>query len=351
MLATHFNINVNVAKQLLWSYKEARKDLSVVYYVSGFVGRCEQKVLLVKEKNLDYVLSKLTHTVSVHVYSVELDKNDSKKIESIHVPQEVKNIQRKGYGKTQALISKYFVPVKSVKSTMATSRNCLSWPKRQKMYQSTLWCPCEGTDGFGFFTKNIKRSSHLLDRDMDDKTLGSETHELALSRDNNEDKQMGGDIDSDSDMYLSGVLEFFESASRLQDQTNEGENKSDAAERIKPVGEIDMDSTDTFLSEAFEVIEGAHGSMDSTSNDKMDGHIVGRNKPVWENDLDSDDMYLSDVLEAIECANGAGDSDTKKKREAGGDDLGRSKSEGEIVFDSDDERFLIEAIERVEGDD
>ena len=167
MVASHFKINVNVAKQCLWSFKEARKDISVTYFVSGFVEERERKILTVKDEHLDLVLSRLTHIESVHIYSVESDRKDKEETSrSIDVSDEEKE-EAHGKRKIQSLLSEYLAPDLSIESIKAPSRLLSPWPNTQKFYQSTLWCPCEGVDEFGLVAKKIKRSFCLSDPDME----------------------------------------------------------------------------------------------------------------------------------------------------------------------------------------
>ena len=363
MLATHFKIHVNVAKQCLWSFKEARKDLSVIFFVSGFVKKGEQKVLLVKEKNLDFLLSKLTQTVSVHVYSVELDNKDKtkKSEESVDVSHDGEEAQ--GRRKIQGLISKYFVPNSSVKLNLTPSRKYSPWPKRQKMYQSTLWCPCEGSDDSGFFPKKVKQSFHLLDPNLDldsgDDILVNEAYEVALAKDCNENKEPGGCIDSDNeDVNLSAVLEAVEAANGLALARDSNESKD-------PEGGIDSDNEDMNLETEIDLDsdECAKGSSTTDEKNNSDCDDEGRRKDILVNeayelalardsneskdpeggiDSDNEDMILSAVLEAVEAANEwarARDSNESKDPEGG--------------IDSDNEDMnlshVLEAVERASG--
>ena len=81
-LSRSLKVHVNVAKQMLFNFVETKKNqLGVVYLVSGLlprkggedeanVGTC-QKVILVKEKDLERVKAKFTEVLSEHIYSVQ----------------------------------------------------------------------------------------------------------------------------------------------------------------------------------------------------------------------------------------------------------------------------------------
>jgi len=84
-ISRNLKVHVNVAKQMLYNFVESRKSsggkLGVVYLVSGLVSRkggedeansgsC-QKVVLVKEKDLEGVKTKFTEVLSEHIYSVQ----------------------------------------------------------------------------------------------------------------------------------------------------------------------------------------------------------------------------------------------------------------------------------------
>jgi len=84
-ISRNLKVHVNVAKQMLYNFVESRKSsgskLGVVYLVSGLISRkggedeantgsC-QKVVLVKEKDLEGVKAKFTEVLSEHIYSVQ----------------------------------------------------------------------------------------------------------------------------------------------------------------------------------------------------------------------------------------------------------------------------------------
>jgi len=89
-LSRSLKVHVNVAKQMLFNFVETKKSsktplLGIVYLVSGAVenknveGSADdatesttQKVMLVKEKDLEEVLPKFSKVYSQHVYSVQL---------------------------------------------------------------------------------------------------------------------------------------------------------------------------------------------------------------------------------------------------------------------------------------
>ncbi|XP_064085221.1 DNA polymerase delta subunit 3-like [Macrobrachium nipponense] len=84
-LCLTLKVHVNVAKQMLYHYVTKKRnedkgdDLCVTYVVSGVVaGKNEQpdmqKVLLVREENLNAVKSTMKKVVSVHVYSISKSK-------------------------------------------------------------------------------------------------------------------------------------------------------------------------------------------------------------------------------------------------------------------------------------
>jgi len=84
-ISRNLKVHVNVAKQMLYNFVESRKSsgskLGVVYLVSGLISRKEgedeanagscQKVVLVKEKDLEGVKAKFTEVLSEHIYSVQ----------------------------------------------------------------------------------------------------------------------------------------------------------------------------------------------------------------------------------------------------------------------------------------
>jgi len=83
-LSKNLKVHVNVAKQMLFNYVKTKADvkLGLVYLVSGLVEddkyqddeatvSSSQKVLLVKEKDLETVKSKFTEILSQHIYSVQ----------------------------------------------------------------------------------------------------------------------------------------------------------------------------------------------------------------------------------------------------------------------------------------
>ena len=88
-LSRSLKIHVNVAKQMLYHFVETKKsahpDLGVVYLVSGLVKNkfeddggndpYDQKVVIVKEEDLERTLKTFTTLLSQHIYSVQ--KNNS----------------------------------------------------------------------------------------------------------------------------------------------------------------------------------------------------------------------------------------------------------------------------------
>ena len=317
MVASHFKINVNVAKQCLWSFKEARKDLSVIFFVSGYVRERERKILLVKDEHLDRVLTKLTHIESVHIYSVESDRKDKKEISSSIDVSEEDEEEAKGKRKIQCLMSKYLVPDPSIKSIEAPSRHISPWPKTQKLYQSTLWCPCEGVDEFGLVAKRIKRTFHLSDPDIElerkDIVRTNESHEMASATNSyvieRNKPAEENDFNSGQNMTVFEVIDTDEGVNGLWESSTDDKDKSEGMK-------IDM-----FLNES--------SDQARDSNDK---------KSKSEGMFDSDDeSYLNETLERVESTHILGNSDT---------DVGSSRPE--VEFDPDDEIFLNEALERAE---
>jgi len=80
-LSRALDVHVNTAKQMLWSYKEAKQGTckGVVYFVSGLVKGSESKVpetrvSLVKEEKLQETLDSLDKVFSQHVYSIQLSE-------------------------------------------------------------------------------------------------------------------------------------------------------------------------------------------------------------------------------------------------------------------------------------
>ena len=84
-ISRSLKVHVNVAKQMLFNFVDSRKSsgskLGVVYLISGLVSRkggeddanvgsC-QKVVLVKERDLERVKTKFTEVLSEHIYSVQ----------------------------------------------------------------------------------------------------------------------------------------------------------------------------------------------------------------------------------------------------------------------------------------
>lgn len=81
-LSKNLKVHVNVAKQMLFNFVQGQKNkLGVVYLVSGLV-KCDhgddsadigtqQKVVLVKEADLEKVKSKFSEVLSQHIYSVQ----------------------------------------------------------------------------------------------------------------------------------------------------------------------------------------------------------------------------------------------------------------------------------------
>ena len=187
------------------------------------------------------------------------------------------------------------------------------------MYQSTLWCACEGSDNFGFFPKKVKQSFHLSDPNIDlysgNDILVNEAHELALAKDSNESKEPELGIDSDNeDMDLYAVLEAVEAANGSMDSTSEEKNKLDGNGKVW--------RKDTLVNEAYKFALAG----DSNESKEPEGGI----------DSDNEDMNLSAVLEAVERANRSSTNDEKNK-----------------LDENDKERGLIvttKALERDEGD-
>ena len=85
-----FVVDSGRAKQMLFNFVDSRKSsgskLGVVYLISGLVprkggedganvGSC-QKVVLVKEKDLDSVKAKFTEVLSEHIYSVQKSQDN-----------------------------------------------------------------------------------------------------------------------------------------------------------------------------------------------------------------------------------------------------------------------------------
>lgn len=81
-LSKNLKVHVNVAKQMLFNFVQGQKNkLGVVYLVSGLVKSdhgddsadigTQQKVVLVKEADLEKVKSKFSEVLSQHIYSVQ----------------------------------------------------------------------------------------------------------------------------------------------------------------------------------------------------------------------------------------------------------------------------------------
>jgi len=81
-LSKNLKVHVNVAKQMLFNFVQSQKNkLGVVYLLSGLVTSdhgdnsadigTQQKVVLVKEADLDRVKAKFTEVLSQHIYSVQ----------------------------------------------------------------------------------------------------------------------------------------------------------------------------------------------------------------------------------------------------------------------------------------
>ena len=298
MVASHFKISVNVAKQCLWSFKEARKDISVTYFVSGFVQERERKILLVKDEHLDYVRSRLTHIESVHIYSIESDRKDK---EETSRPMDVSDEEKEevqGKRKIQSLLSKYLVPDLSIESNKAPSRLLLPWPNTQKFYQSTLWCPCEGVDEFGLVAKKIKRSFCLSDPVME-----GESGE----RNKSEEEII---LNSSQDMTLYEVKDTDEGVNGLSESSTDDKSQLEGMK-------IDM-----FLNEASDEVKD------------------GKDKESYSEAMfDSDDeSFLNETLDRVESTHRLRDSDTDVE-----------SSRPEVEFDPDDDIFLNEALEREES--
>lgn len=105
-LSLTLGVHVNLAKQMLYHYLEQKRressaQLHATYLVSGkFVenGRTSHKVSVVREDQLEDVKSKLSLTVSVHVYSVQkAELKDSGPLYSVDydaVKENLKNCSR-----------------------------------------------------------------------------------------------------------------------------------------------------------------------------------------------------------------------------------------------------------------
>ena len=371
-------MHVNVAKEYLQRFMEPRTDISVTYFVSGFVQESEKKLLLVRREHLSQVLSKLSTIESVHVYSVESDKKaKEEKSKSIHTTDLVNvNDEVHGKGEVQSLISKYF-PNSSNKSDKAPSRHFLPWPKRQKLYQSTLWCPCDGYDEFGPVAKKIKPTFYLSDSEMEpenEDTYVNKSNELALETKTNAKGRNNPDdtVNSKEETMLDGKATnvFLNDAFVAMRNGNSVESRAQEMPLVSEE-EIDLDiSHDAYKTVSY---NNDAGVFESDDDEFLDASMV-KLEQKYKQDFDNNNVrpidYPEEGCEGEEELTTGNHNDNTEYVEMPkfdseddaflnevfdrvastytlGENSGEVERDGE--FDSDEEAYLYKALERVEN--
>ena len=249
-----------------------------------------------------------------------------------------------GKGEVQSLISKYLLPNSSNKSDKAPSMHFLPWPKRQELYQSTLWCPCDGYDEFGPVAKKIKPTFYLSDSEMEpenEDTYVNKSNELALETKTNAKGRNNPDdtVNSKEETMLEEEidLDISHDAYKTVSYNNDAgvfESDDDEfldASMVKLEQKYKQDFDNNSVRPIDYPEEGCEGEEELTTGNHNDNTEYVE-MPKFDSE---DDAFLNEVFDRVASTYTLGENSGEVERD------------GE--FDSDEEAYLYKALERVEN--
>lgn len=256
MVNEHFNLGVNPAKQYLWNFQDLRNNIQTVFLVSGLV-KSGKKVLLVKKKNLNFVLSRIEKLESLHVYSIQsgLDCVDGNahRVKSAVGPKEIKITS----------VDKYSGGAKEFKRTQTSIRDFFG----TSLKKASLGNP-KSEKQEGFVQTSLKDFYHVKSRPMFtywpfdcDTTIIMDSHEdeidqnlematqddtllyMALEETEKLDFELVGGMNSQDDFDLYQVAESIDFSEIDMNMEFEMSSKDDALLN-KAFEEMEKDSID-----------------------------------------------------------------------------------------------------------